>query len=93
MVQVNLEPVTLIGRVYETGSFEERSPFAAVFTVMLLGGGKAKLMAAHGHIDIKACGEIARQLRANYGVTALEMERHGRQISVGADRPSDFGNL
>ena len=93
MAQVHLEPVTLIGRVYENGSYEQRSPFAAVFTVLLLGGGKAKLMAAHGHIGLRACGEIARQLRANYGVTALEMERHGRQISVDADRPSDFGAL
>lgn len=93
MVQVHLEPITLIGRVYETGSFEQRSPFDAVFTVMLLGDGKAKLMAAHGHLGIRACGEIARQLRAQYGITALEMERHGRQISVAADRPSDFGTL
>ena len=49
---IHLDPITLIGRVYyDGGSYEAKSPFNSVFTVLLLGGGKAKLMAAHGKFD------------------------------------------
>lgn len=92
-MKLHLEPVTLIGRLYATGSYEERSPFDGVFTVLLLGGGKAKILAAHGRIDLRAYGEIARQLRETYGVTLVDMDRHGRPVTVDTERASQFGDL
>lgn len=90
---VHFEPITLVGRVYYNGSYEARDPFDAVFSVLLLGGGRAKVMAAHGKIDIRAYGQIARQLRAEWGVTHVELERHGHHAEVRVDRASDFGGL
>lgn len=93
MAIVHLEPTTLIGRVYYAGSYEDRSPFDAVFTVLLLGEGRAKVMAAHGKIDLRAYGAIARALREQHGVMKCEMERHGRPVDVDVGRASDFGAL
>lgn len=91
---IHLEPITLIGRVYYGGgSFQAKSPFDAVFTVLLLGGGKAKLMAGHGKFDLRAYGAIARQLREQYGVTSVDMDRHQRPVTVDTGRASDFGGI
>ena len=90
---VHFEPVTLIGRVYYDGTYEARDPFDAVFSVLLLGEGRAKVMAAHGKIDLRAYGQIARQLRAEWGVTHVELERHGHAAEVCLDRASEFGGL
>lgn len=90
---IHLDPITLIGRVYYTGSYEAKSPFDAVFTVMLLGGGKAKLMAGHGKFDLRAYGAIARLLREQYGVTSVDMDRHNHPVTVDVGRASDFGDL
>jgi hypothetical protein len=76
-IEVNLEPIQLIGRVYYGGSYENRDKFDGVFTVILLGEGRAKLMAAHGKSTVLACKEIFRQLRENYGVSTCEVERKG----------------
>lgn len=91
---IHFDPITLIGRVYyHGGSYEARSPFDAVFTVILLGNGKAKVMAGHGVFNLRAYGVIARELREKYGVTSCEMDRHGRPIEVGTDRGGKFGVL
>ena len=90
---VHFEPITLVGRVYYNGTYENRDPFDAVFSVLLLGEGRAKVMAAHGRIDIRAYGQIARQLRAEWGVTHVDLERHGRPVEVRVDRASAFGDV
>ena len=92
MTTIHLDPITLIGRVYYgTGSYEAHSPFDAVFTVVLLGDGRAKVMAGHGTFNLRAYGVIARELREKYGVTSCEMDRHGRPITVGTVRGGKFG--
>lgn len=92
--EIHLDPITLVGRVYyDGGSYEAKSPFNSVFTVLLLGGGKAKLMAAHGKFDLRAYGAIARKLREDYGVTSVDMDRHQRPVTVDTGRASDFGGL
>lgn len=94
MTTVHLDPTILVGRVYYgDGGFEDRTPFDAVFTAVLLGDGKAKLIAAHGTITRKAYGVIARALRDQYGVTQCDMERRGKPITVSTDRASDFGGV
>lgn len=85
-VSVHLEPITLVGRVYEDGSFEERSPYCAVFSVLLLGEGRARVIAAHGKMGPAACAELARQLHEDWGVAQMEIERHGRQVTIDAAR-------
>ena len=93
MATVHFEVTQAIGRVYYHGTYENRDPFHAVFTVLFLGACKAKVMAAHGTIDVRAAREIAVALRKQFGVTHLEMERHGRDIEVRADRASGFMDL
>lgn len=90
---VHFEPVTLIGRVYYDGTYENRDPFDAVFSVLLLGEGRAKVMAAHGKINVRAYGQIARQLKSEWGVTRVELERHGHAAEVNVERASGFGGL
>lgn len=101
MTTVHLEPVQiegavrpfLVGRVYESGSFEARSPFAAVFLIILEGAGRAYAMAAHGKISIRAYGIAARLLRDDWGVQHVDMSRHRRTVEIGVGRASDFGGL
>ena len=93
MPAVHFEMTQAIGRVYYHGSYEARSPFHAVFTVLFLGGGKAKLIGAHGTIDMRAVREIAKQLREQFSITHLDMERHGREVTAHTDRVSGFADL
>lgn len=90
---VHLEVTQAVGRVYYHGNFEGRDPFHAVFNVLFTGAGTAKLIAAHGTIDMRAARLIAQELRVKFGVTKLQMERHGRDIEVDADRVSNFIDL
>lgn len=84
----------LVGRVYYGGkSFEAGDPFDAVFLVIAKGGGKARAMAAHGKISIRAYGIAARMLLDQYGITDVDMRRHGREILVDSDRASGFSDL
>ena len=102
MTSVHLEPVHiegakrpfLVGRVYYGGgSYEARSPFDAVFVIVLEGGGKAYAMAAHGKISVMAYGLAARMLLDQYGVKHVDMNRHRRGVTLSAERASGFGEL
>jgi hypothetical protein len=94
MTTVHLEVTNAIGRVYLDGrSYDARDPFDAVFTVLFLGDGKAKLIAAHGKIGLSEAGAIARKLREDHGIEHVEMERHGRPWIVETERVSGFGEL
>lgn len=93
MPTVHFEPLMLTGRVYYAGSYEDKSPFAAVFTVQLLSGGRAHLSAAHGAITPEAARVIAQKLQEEWGVTRLDMERHRRPVDVDVGRVSGFGDL
>lgn len=84
----------LVGRVYYSGgSYEARSPFDAVFVIILEGAGKAFAMAAHGRISVRAYGLIARMLLDQYGVHKVDMTRHRRAVGVDTGRASAFGDL
>lgn len=101
MTTVHLEEVPIDGarfnplicRLYYSGSFEELTPFDAVFFVVRRADHTAYMMGAHGKITVRAYGAIARKLHDEYGITRCDMQRHGKEISVDTARASGFGDL
>lgn len=76
-MHIHLEPVTFVGRGYaEPGGYEARRPYDIVFSVFMLGDGRARIYAAHGDVDRASFRELLRQL-AEKGVHTALVERHG----------------
>jgi hypothetical protein len=91
-MHIHLEPVTYVGRGYaQPGGYEARRPYDLVFSVFMLGDGRARLYAAHaerGELDRATCKQICKAL-AEKGVHTLLVERHGveQQWSTGLEIP------
>ena len=86
-MKVHFEPIELIGRLYyNEGSYEERTPFDTVFTVSILNNKNAYLRAAKGEITLEAYKEIAKKLITEYNLNTVQMERHGKTITLDLHR-------
>lgn len=88
-MHIHLEPVTYVGRGYsQPGGYEDRRPYDLVFSVFMLGDGRARVYAAHGEMDRTTFKQICKAL-ADRGVHTALVERHGieQQWSTGLEIP------
>lgn len=76
-MHIHLHPVMYTGYGYPNpGGFENRRPYDLVFSVFMLGNGRARVFATHGELDRKTVVNIANELREK-GVHTVLVERHG----------------
>lgn len=88
-------PIVLHGRRYTDGrSYEARDEFATIITVQLLGGNRAYVCGflnngEEGPLSKQDLLEVAADLRAKYGVTHIDTERHAKPRTY----TTGFGDL
>jgi len=87
----NLQSTRLTARLFSDGrSFEQRDPPDVIAQVDLTADGKAYIHAtmsrADGSTPASAWRELARMLRAAFGVTVLDWEHKGKASSREAGR-------
>lgn len=81
-LEIDLEPMLLIGRGYEVADGRaQRLPYQLVFSVFLLGDGRARVFGAHGEMSRETLVNLGQALRAR-GVRTVLMERHGVEREI-----------
>lgn len=76
-LHIELEPIQYIGRGYACADGRaQHQPYALVFSVFLLGDGRARIFGAHGGLGRGTVAAIAAELRA-LGVHTVLVNRHG----------------
>ncbi len=95
MLHIHLEPVMYVGRGYASpDGFKHHHAYELVFSVFMLGDGRARLFATHGELDRATVMTLAGQLES-LGVHTVLVDRHGveQQWSVrrGCERSRKTG--
>ena len=78
---INVQPVTEIIRVYDIGSYEEKSPFQGVATLLYENSDSVIIQGMHGNFTRRIFKEIARYLE-DKGVIQFKMYRHGELKTI-----------
>ena len=77
---IEITPVVAHIRVYENGgSYEQRTPYTCIITVLYLTDDTVYLMGAHGNLNKFIVSEIHAALRAT-GIKHLKYERDGADV-------------
>ena len=79
-MHISIEPAVSVVRWYDTGSFNNRSPYRAVCSVFYLSSRTAYIYAMHGRLTRKDMRELFAELAAQ-GVTEIMAERKGKIIT------------
>lgn len=95
-LHIDLEPVMYVGRGYVHPDGRSRGEgFELVFSVFMLGDGRARVFAAHGEMDRKTVTALAEQLEA-LGVRTVLVRRHGVEqewnVRRGCERSRNTGD-
>lgn len=83
-LHIDLDPILYVGRGYaEPDGRARQAPFDLVFSVFMLGDGRARVFGAHGTLDKATLLNLAGELR-KLGVHTVLMQRHGveREINI-----------
>ena len=83
-LHIALDPVLYVGRGYtQPDGWAQQVPFELVFSVFMLGDGRARVFGAHGTLDKPTLLNLAAELR-RLGVHTVLMQRHGveREIDI-----------
>lgn len=76
-LHIHLEPVMYVGRGYaHPDGYQHKHAYELVFSVFMLGDGRARVFAAHGELERATVMIIANQLAA-MGVHTVLVNRHG----------------
>lgn len=76
-LHIDLEPIMYVGRGYVRPDGRKRhDPYDLVFSVFMLGDGRARAFATHGEMSRATVMNAARELRA-LGVHTVLADRHG----------------
>lgn len=77
MLHLNLEPVMYVGRGYtQPNGYERHQAYELVFSVFMLGDGRARVFATHGELDRATVMTLGGMLDA-LGVHTVLVNRHG----------------
>lgn len=81
-LHIDLEPALLIGRGYDDADGRARcAPYQLVFSVFLMGDGRARVFGAHGEMSKRTLINLGRALR-QHGVHTVLMLRHGEEREI-----------
>jgi len=78
---IHVQPLTSILRFYEKGSFEERSPYAAIATLTYIDNDTVYISGLHGHVNKHFYDEVREHFR-KLGIKEVHMERHGKHKTI-----------
>jgi len=86
-LHIALDPVLYVGRGYaQPDGRAQQQPFDLVFSVFMLGDGRARVFGAHGTLDKPTLLNLAAELRA-LGVHTVLMQRHGAEREINIATP------
>ena len=75
---IHFKPTLAQIRFFETGSYEERTPFKAIATVQFINDVEAFISGLNGTVTRADMIEVFRQLKA-MGITIVRYDRHGKE--------------
>lgn len=76
-LHLHFEPVMYVGRGYaHPDGFKHHHAYELVFSVFMLGDGRARVFATHGELTRATVATMAEQLEA-MGVHTVLVDRHG----------------
>lgn len=92
-LHIHLDPVLYVGRGHaQPDGAAQQQPFELVFSVFVLGAGRARVFGAHGTLDRGTVRNLASALR-NLGVHTVLVQRHGIEREICIDPQRDRASL
>lgn len=77
MKTIKLTPIVYQIRIYDKGSYEDKSPYSAICLLQMVGDKEGYISGYMGEVSLKLIREIRKEVK-KLGLSSISIERKGK---------------